>query len=67
MPYYDTRSLMALKLDAWAPEPALRAFEIEREIAAQRERGQQDGWLRRMLERLLTPRRARPHRREGRV
>ncbi|RBW53173.1 hypothetical protein [Ruegeria sp. A3M17] len=37
MPYLDNHVMMTLKLDRWAQDHTLRAFEIEREIMAARQ------------------------------
>ena len=39
MPYLDNHVMMTLKLDRWAQEHTLRGYEIERELAATRHRG----------------------------
>ncbi len=36
MTFYDNHVLMTLKLDRWSQDHSLRAYEIERELAAQR-------------------------------
>lgn len=36
MPYHDNHVMMTLKLDRWAQDHSLRAFEIERELAEAR-------------------------------
>ncbi len=38
MPYLDNHVMMTLKLDRWSQDHVLRGFEIERELAAARER-----------------------------
>lgn len=38
MPSRDNHVMMTLKLDRWAQDHTLRAYEIEREIAATRTR-----------------------------
>ncbi|WP_109310694.1 hypothetical protein [Ruegeria sp. AU67] len=37
MPYLDNHVMMTLKLDRWAQDHTLRAFEIEREIMTARQ------------------------------
>ncbi len=39
MPSRDNHVMMTLKLDRWSQDHALRAFEIERELASARECG----------------------------
>ncbi len=38
MPYLDNHVMMTLKLDRWSQDHVLRGFEIERELAATRQR-----------------------------
>ncbi|WP_171101288.1 hypothetical protein [Ruegeria sp. HKCCD7255] len=38
MPSRDNHVMMTLKLDRWAQDHTLRAYEVERELAAARQR-----------------------------
>ncbi|WP_298937305.1 hypothetical protein [uncultured Ruegeria sp.] len=38
MSYYDNHVMMSLKLGRWSQEHSLRAYEIEREIMAARQK-----------------------------